>query len=236
MTPGELVRPGPDGETTDLVFRETGGSRGHAVLIALASLVRVLILFGCVGVVITIFVVLFGVDFPKALIAPGLVAAAGSLIAAPFVAAGALRRVRRVRFALAQDLPRFRLIRAGRPDPWMPITDLARIDLVESITEPYEGDPLPATRTLKVVLVRGDDLAELAWGHPRHTDGRQLKEALDALLSEVGVPVQLQTRRTRRAKPPPKPRRSGSAHAGVIANTGTWGGPGSGGVTGSGGF
>ncbi|MFD3535279.1 hypothetical protein [Streptomyces sp. NPDC058664] len=194
------------------------------------------ILFGCAGTVIMIFVAFFGVDFPEALIVAGLVATAGSLIAAPFVVSGALRHVRRVRFALAQDPPRFRLIRAGRPDPWMPIADLARIDLVESVTEPYEGDPLPATRTLMVVLVRADDLAELACGHPRHTDGQQLKEALDALLSDVGVPVQLQTRRTRRPKPPPKPRRSGSAHAGVIANSGWSNGPGSGNVTGSGGF
>ncbi|MFF5705625.1 hypothetical protein ACFY7H_24510 [Streptomyces sp. NPDC012794] len=236
MTAGDLVRPGPDGDTTDLVFRETGGSRGHAVLIALASLVRVLILFACVGVVITIFVAFFGVDFPSALIVPSLVAAAGSLIAAPFAVAGALRRVRRVRFALAQDLPRFRLIRASRPDPWMPITDLARIDLVESIVEPYEGDPLPATRTLMVALIGAGDVAELACGHPRHTDGRQLKEVLDALLSEAGVPVQLQTQRTRRPKPPPKPRRSGSAHAAVIGNTGSSGSPGSGSGIGSGGF
>ncbi|MFB6991145.1 MULTISPECIES: hypothetical protein [unclassified Streptomyces] len=232
MTPGELVRPGPDGDTTDLVFRETGGSRGHAVLIALASLVRVLILFGCVGIVITVFMAAFGVDFPEALFVAGLVAVAGPLVAAPFVVAGALRRVRRVRFALAQDPPRFRLIRAGRPEPWMPIADLARIDLVESIVEPYEGDPLPATRTLMVVLVRGDDLAKPACGHPRHTDGRQLKETLDALLSDVGVPVQLETSRTRRPEPPPKPRRSGSAHGGVIANNGRSGGPGSGSAAG----
>ncbi|MFB7574961.1 hypothetical protein [Streptomyces sp. NPDC056165] len=232
MTPGELVRPGPDGDTTDLVFRETGGSRGHAVLIALASLVRMLILFGCVGIVIMVFMAAFGVDFPEVLFVAGLVAVAGSLVVAPFVVAGALRRVRRVRFALAQAPPRFRLIRAGRPEPWMPIADLARIDLVESIVEPYEGDPLPATRTLMVVLVRGDDLAQLACGHPRHTDGRQLKETLDALLSDVGVPVQLETSRTQRPKPPPKPRRSRSAHASVIANNGRSGGPGSGNAAG----
>ncbi|MFB8000248.1 hypothetical protein ACFC4G_46755 [Streptomyces sp. NPDC056002] len=206
------------------------------MLIALVSLVRKSVLFGCLGSVIMIIMATYGVDFPEALIAAGLVTAAGSLIAAPFVVPGALRRVRRVRFALAQDPPRFRLIRAGRPDPWLPITDLARIALVESITEPYEGDPLPATRTLMVVLLRGDDWAELACGHPRHPDGRQLKETLDALLSEVGVPVQQKTSRTRRPKPPPKPRRSGSAHAGVIANSGRSGGSGSGGVTGSGGF
>lgn len=233
MTPGELVRPGPDGDTTDLVFRETGGSRGHAVLVALASLMRMLLLFSCVGNVILVFMVTFGVDFSEALFVAGLVAVAGLLVALLFVVANALRRVRRVQFALAQDPPRFRLIRAGRPEPWMPIADLARIDLVESIIEPYEGDPLPATLTLKVVLVGGDDSAKLACGHPRHTDGRQLKESLDALLSDVGVPVQLETSRTWRPKPPSKPRRSGSARARrVIANNGRSGGPGPGNAAG----
>ncbi|MFI8519998.1 hypothetical protein ACIGEZ_19500 [Streptomyces sp. NPDC085481] len=66
MASWELVRPGPDGDTTDLVFRETGGSRGHAVLIALASLVRMLILLCCcAGIAITILMAAFGVEFPR---------------------------------------------------------------------------------------------------------------------------------------------------------------------------
>lgn len=234
MTPGELVRPGSDGDTTDLVFRETGGSRGHAVLVALASLMRMLLLFVCVGNVIVVFTVIFGVGFPEAMFVAGLVAGAGFLVAIFFGVANALRRVRRVQFALAQDPPRFRLIRAGRPEPWMPIADLARIDLVERIIEPYEGDPLPATSMLKVVLVGRDDLAELACGHLRHTDGRQLREALDALLSDVGVPVQLETSRIRRPKPPPsKPRRSGPARTRrVTSNNRGMGGPGPGNAAG----
>ncbi|MFE2252034.1 hypothetical protein [Streptomyces lavendulae] len=116
----------------------------------------------------------------------------------------------------------------------MPIADLARIALVESITEPHEGDPLPATRTLMVVLaIRRDDVVEPVCRHLKDADGQQMKEALDTLLSEVGIPVQLQTQRTRRPKPPP----SGSAHVGAIVNIiGTSGGPGSGSATGSGGL
>lgn len=69
----------------------------------------------------------------------GLFAAAGSVITGPFVAAGALRHVRRVQFAPAQAPDRFRFVRAGHPGPRLPIADLARIHLYESVIETIQG-------------------------------------------------------------------------------------------------
>jgi hypothetical protein len=98
MPPSEMVRPGPDAATTDLVFREKGGSGGQAVLVALAAVASVSILFGGAGCLIFLSMVVFGAGSAKALSVAGLFAAAASLITGPFVVAKELRRVRRVQF------------------------------------------------------------------------------------------------------------------------------------------
>ncbi|MFE3205599.1 hypothetical protein [Embleya sp. NPDC059237] len=227
MLPGELVRPGPDADTTDLVFRENGGSRGRALLIAFASVAGLPIVFGGAGFVITLVMLGFGAGFATALLVAGLFAAAGSLITGPFVASRALRHVRRIQFAPAQAPDRFRFVRAGRPGPWLPIADLARIHLYESIIEPSRGRSQPTDRTLYVATMIGDGHVVSACVTPAPPDALRLKQDLDALLSAVGVPVELETSRRRLPEPPSGPSHSGSAHVAAIVTNMNSGGSGS---------
>ncbi|MFF7250313.1 hypothetical protein ACFZBU_41330 [Embleya sp. NPDC008237] len=234
MSPGELVRPGPDAGTTDLVFREKGGSDGQAVLIALAAVAWVPILFGGAGCMIFWLMVGFGAGSAEALSVAGLSAAAASLITCPFVAAKELRRVRRVRFAPTQAPARFRFVRARRPGPWLPIADLARILLHETIIETdVGGDPRPAGGMVSVAIVIGDDHVVHVYSGPESPDARQMKQDLDALLSGVGVPVVLETSHVRLPKPPASPSRSGSAHVAAIVTNVNSGGAGPGNAGGS---
>ncbi|MYS81340.1 hypothetical protein [Embleya scabrispora] len=227
MPPGELVRPGPDAATTDVVFREKGGSRGQAVLVALASVVWVPFVFGGAGLVIILLMVGFGAGFAKALLVAGLFAAAASLIAGPVVAARELRHVRRVQFAPARTPARLRFVRAGRPGPWLPIADLAGIHLHESIVEPSKGHSPPAHRTLFVIMAIGGGHVMQA-DDPAPTDALRLKQDLHALLSAVGIPVELETSRRRWPEPPSERLPSGSAHVAAIVTNTSSGGPGSG--------
>lgn len=228
-----MVRPGPDAATTDLVFREKGGSRGQAVLIALAAVAWVPILFGGAGCVIFWLTVGFGAGSAKALLVAGLFAAAASLITCPFVAAKELRHVRRVQFAPTQAPARLRFVRARRPGPWLPIADLARILLHETIIETYMGDPQPAGGTVSVAIVIGDGHVVHVYSGPESPDAWQLKQDLDALLPAVGVPVVLETSRIRLPKPPSRPLRSGSAHVAAIVTNVNSGGSGAGNAGGS---
>ncbi|MEU1286638.1 hypothetical protein [Kitasatospora sp. NPDC005856] len=233
MAAGEVLRSGPDAATTDLVFHEGGGSRGQAVLIALVPLVWVLVLFGGVGAAITFAMVGFGADLAHAVLVASLVTAAATVLTGPFVAVRELRRVRRVQFAPAQDPSGLRLVRAGRSTETWPITDLARIHLHETITEPYSGDERPTSRTLTVLLVLRTGQGARSHHVPEGTDARWLKDALQVLLSAAGIPVTLETSRTRRSRPPSSSGSSSAHVAAIVANRNPGSGPtGSGGTSG----
>ncbi|MFI6447028.1 hypothetical protein [Kitasatospora sp. NPDC050543] len=177
-----LVSRRPD--STDLVLREGGGSRAWAVGVALTG-VGYALLVPLVLVVPTLLVALWlalaGADGESTLAVAGGIAGAEYLIGLPFVAAYQVRRIRRVEFAPAEAPHSLRLVRAGRPERWLPIAELEQVRLEHTVVEPYPGDPRPGRATLALVLVlRGGEerLTPVAPG----TDPQRLAAALEALL------------------------------------------------------
>ncbi|MFF7456639.1 hypothetical protein [Kitasatospora sp. NPDC008115] len=205
MPADELIRRGRDGSTVDLVLEPGGGSWPAAVLLVLrqlAVLLAVGLAFLPAGMLLVGVAVIVGATLVAAVTVCAALWVSAALVLWPFVAAGELREVRRVQFAPAQAPTELRFVRGARADAWVPISDLRRIQLDETVEEPYEGDPEPAGHTLDltvVTLTGGDGRPHRA---PKGTDADALQRSLEDLLGPAGVPVLRRTERSVRRKPP----------------------------------
>ncbi|MFE7559083.1 hypothetical protein [Kitasatospora sp. NPDC057500] len=204
MPAEELIRRGRDGDTVDLVLEAGGGSWPAAVLLvlrALATLLAVGLAFLPAVLLVVMVAVIVGATFVAAVTVCGVLWAGAALLLWPFLAVAELRSVRRVQFTPARAPTEMRFVRGVRADAWAPISGLRRIQLDESVEEPYEGDPAPAARTLTITVVTsaGGDGPRRA---PDGTDADALQRSLKDLLGPAGVPVLRHTERRVRPKPP----------------------------------
>ncbi|MFE6865267.1 hypothetical protein ACFVFS_01785 [Kitasatospora sp. NPDC057692] len=204
MSADEVLRRGRDGTTVDLVLEPGGGSwpaAGLLVLRTLAVLLAVGVVFLPAGALLVGVAVIVGATFVGAVTVCAVLWVFAVLVLWPFVAAAELRSVRRVQFAPAREPTELRFVRGARADAWAPISGLRRIQLHESVEEPYEDDPAPAARTLTITVVTstGGDGPRRA---PDGTDVDALQRSLNDLLGPAGVPVMRRTERSVRRKPP----------------------------------
>ncbi|MER5351271.1 hypothetical protein ABT093_13160 [Kitasatospora sp. NPDC002551] len=204
MPADEVLRRGRDGTTVDLVFEPGGGSWPAAALLVLRMLAVVFAVgavFLPVGMLLVEVAVIVGATFVGAVTVCAVLWVSAALVLWPFVAAAELRSVRRVQFAPARAPTELRFVRGVRADAWAPISGLRRVQLDESVEEPYEGDPAPAARTLTITVVTstGGDGPRRA---PDGTDVDALQRSLKDLLGPAGVPVLRRTERRVRRKPP----------------------------------
>ncbi|MEU5385209.1 hypothetical protein [Kitasatospora cineracea] len=195
------LRPGPD-STTDLVLHEGGGSYAWVVPLSLAGAAQSLmvpVMLGAITATVAIVALVIGADAATVARIVLVIAAVEAALAAPLLVWRELTTVRRLRFAPAQAPTRFRTVRAARPGPWQPITQLCGIRLEHRLTAPYPGDQRPATDQLTVRFDLAGD--ELKWNPPAPTLPQRLHKALTALLGPAGVRVELVTERTVRTRP-----------------------------------
>ncbi|WP_159401218.1 hypothetical protein [Streptomyces sp. NRRL B-24484] len=146
------LRPGPD-STTDLVLHKGGGSRAWVVPIVLTGAAKSLLVpvaLGAITGAVAVFALVTGTDAATVGQVVLGIAAVEAALAAPLIVWMELDTVRRLRFAPAQAPTRFRTVRAARPGPWQPITQLCGIRLEQRVTEPYPGDQQPVTEQLTV--------------------------------------------------------------------------------------
>ncbi|MFB8173315.1 hypothetical protein ACFC60_35745 [Kitasatospora purpeofusca] len=203
MPADEVLRPGRDGATVDLVFEPGGGSWPAAALLvvrALAVLLAVGLAFLPAGILVVAVAVIVGATFVGAVTVCGALWAAAALLLWPFLAVAELRSVRRVQFAPAGAPTELRFVRGARAGAWAPISGLRRIQLDESVEEPYEGDPAPAVRTLTVTVVTSTG-GEGPRSAPKGTDADALQRSLEDLLGPADVAVVRRTERRSRPKP-----------------------------------
>ncbi|MCX4685000.1 hypothetical protein OG401_11885 [Kitasatospora purpeofusca] len=205
MPADEVLRPGRDGATVDLVFESGGGSWPAAVLLvlrALAVLLAVGVAFLPAAILVVAVAVIVGATFVGAVTVCGALWAAAVLLLWPFLAVAEVRSVRRVQFAPAGAPTELRFVRGARAGAWAPISGLRLIQLDESVEEPYEGDPAPAVRTLTVTVVTSTG-GEGPRSAPKGTDVDALQRFLEDLLGPVGVAVVRRTERRARRRPRP---------------------------------
>ncbi|MFJ4669200.1 hypothetical protein [Kitasatospora purpeofusca] len=203
MPADEVLRPGRDGATVDLAFESGGGSWPAAALLVLRTLgvlLAVGLAFLPAGILVVAVAVIVGATLVGALTVCGALWAAAVLLLWPFAAVAELRSVRRVQFAPAGAPTELRFVRGARADAWGPISGLRRIQLDESVEEPYEGDPAPAVRTLTVTVVTSTG-GEGPRSTPKGTDVDALQRSLEDLLGPAGVAVVRRTERRSRPKP-----------------------------------
>ncbi|MFD8316993.1 hypothetical protein ACFVZ3_34300 [Kitasatospora purpeofusca] len=203
MPADEVLRPGRDGATVDLVFESGGGSWPAAALLvvrALAMLLAVGFAFLPAGILVVAVAVIVGATLVGAVTVCGALWAAAVLLLWPFLAVAEVRSVRRVQFTPAGAPTELRFVRGARAGAWAPISGLRRIQLAESVEEPYEGDPAPAVRTLTVTVVTTTG-GEGPRSAPKGTDADALQRALEDLLGPAGVAVVRRTERRTRRKP-----------------------------------
>ncbi|MEV7020729.1 hypothetical protein [Kitasatospora sp. NPDC093558] len=197
------LRAGP--ESTDLVFAEGGGTRAEALRAGLraasSGIVAPLVLAGF-SALLAIVMIVAGADLGTILMALGFIAAGEVALFVPLAAHAEVTTVRRVEFAPPAAPERMRFVRAGRPDPWVPVAHLGRIVIAHRMTEPYEGDRQPAehTYTLRMVMRHNE---QAPYGGPYPEDPRELAEALRELLAPAGVRIEAETTRSVRPKLPP---------------------------------
>ncbi|WP_395296617.1 hypothetical protein ACF9IK_26610 [Kitasatospora hibisci] len=222
MPADELLRRGRDGTTVDLVFESGGGSWPAAaflVLRTLAVLLGVGLAFLPAGILIVVVVVIVGATFVGAVTVCGVLWAAAVLLLWPFAAVVELRSVRRVQFAPARAPTELRFVRGARAEAWAPISGLRRIQLDETVEDPYEGDPEPAVRTLAITVVTLTDDDGSPHRAPDGTDVDALQRSLEDLLGPAGIPVLRRTER--RVRPKPRPPSGGWVYGGSgSANSG----------------
>ncbi|MEK2488881.1 hypothetical protein WN990_04900 [Kitasatospora purpeofusca] len=203
MPADEVLRPGRDGATVDLVFESGGGSWPAAALLVVRTL-GVLFAVGLVFVPAAILVVavavILGATFVGMVTVCGVLWVAVPLLLWPFGAVAELRSVRRVQFTPAGAPTELRFVRGARAGAWAPISGLRRVQLDESVEEPYEGDPTPAVRTLTLTVVTTTG-GEGPRSAPKGTDVDALQRSLEDLLGPAGVAVVRRTRRSVRRKP-----------------------------------
>ncbi|MFJ4090477.1 hypothetical protein ACIPYS_02745 [Kitasatospora sp. NPDC089913] len=204
MPADEVLRPGRDGATVDLVFEPGGGSWPAAALLVLRALV-VLPATGVValpvGVIVVVVAVIIGATFAAAATVCALLWLSGALVLWVLFAVAELRSVRRVQFAPARAPTELRFVLGARTGAWAPISDLRHVRLDESVEEPYEGDPAPAARTLAITVVTSTG-GEGPHSAPKGTDADALHRSLEDLLGPAGVRVVRRTERRVRRKPP----------------------------------
>ncbi|MFF2350394.1 hypothetical protein ACFVVL_11485 [Kitasatospora sp. NPDC058115] len=223
MSADEVLRRGRDGTTVDLVFEPGGGSLPAAALLVLRTL-AVLLAVGVVFVPFAVLVVMVAVIIGATLVAAvtvcGALWASAALLLWPFAASTELRSVRRIQFAPAEAPAELRVVRGARAGAWIPVSSgLRRVQLDETVEEPYEGDTEPAVRTLDitVVVATGDD--GRPHRAPKDTDADALQRALEDLFGPAGVPVLRRTER--RVRPKPRPSSGGWVYGGSgSANSG----------------
>ncbi|WP_328957250.1 hypothetical protein [Kitasatospora purpeofusca] len=205
MPADEVLRRGRDGTTVDLVFEPGGGSWPAAALLVLRTLAVLLavgVVFLPVGMLLVEVAVIVGATFVGAVTVCAALWVSAVLLLWPFVAAGELQSVRRVQFAPARNPTELRFVRGARADDWAPISGLRRIQLDESVEEPYEGDPEPAARTLAITVVTSTG-GEGPHSAPKGTGADALQRSLEDLLGPAGVAVVRRTERRVRRKPGP---------------------------------
>ncbi|WP_157849796.1 MULTISPECIES: hypothetical protein [Streptomyces] len=212
------MRTGTD--STDLVFAEGGGTRAQAVRTVLmagrAALIAPVVLGGFSVLLGFVLFLAFGVGLGTVLLVVMLVSVGEVLVFAPLGAFADLKAVHRVEFAPPAAPERMRYVRAGRVDPWLPVSELSRFVITHRIEEPYPGDRRPAGHAydLRMVLRHNQKAPSV---RSRAGDPTRLAGELTALLSSAGVRVELETlRRVRSKTPPPSPRvygGSGSANS-----------------------
>ncbi|MFJ8429966.1 hypothetical protein ACIQ9P_01555 [Kitasatospora sp. NPDC094019] len=203
MPAAEVLRPGRDGATVDLVFEAGGGSWPAAVLLVLRALFVLPatgIVFLPVAIVVVVVAVIVGATLVAAATVCALLWLSGALILWVLLAVSELRSVRRVEFAPAGTPTELRFVRGARAGAWAPIADLRRVQLHESVEEPYEGDPAPAVHALTVTVVTTTG-GEGPRSAPKGTDADALQRSLEDLLGPAGVPVVRRTERRVRRKP-----------------------------------
>ncbi|MEV6973557.1 hypothetical protein [Kitasatospora sp. NPDC093806] len=229
MPADEVIRSGPDGATTDLVFEPGGGSWPAGALLLLrllGALLAVGVVFLPAGALIVLVAVIVGATFTGAVTVCAALWVAGVLGVWLYAAPRELATTCRVQFAPAGAPTELRFVRGARTDAWVPISGLRRIELAEAVEVPYEGDPDPAVSTvhIKVVIPTGD--GGLPHRAPKGTDADALQRSLQALLAPSGIPVHRHTEHRTRPKPPP-PRSGGWVYGGSgSANSGGFSGGG----------
>ncbi|MEV0188592.1 hypothetical protein AB0I39_08675 [Kitasatospora purpeofusca] len=204
MPTDEVLRRGRDGTTVDLVFEEGGGSWPAAVLLVLRTL-GVLFVVGLAflpaAILVVSVAVVLGATFAGMVTVCAVLWATVPLLLWPFGAVAELRSVRRVQFTPAGAPTELRFVQGARPGAWGPISGLRRVQLDESVEEPYEGDPAPAVRTLTLTVVTSTG-GEGPHSAPKGTDADALHRSLEDLLGPAGVAVVRRTERRVRKKPP----------------------------------
>lgn len=196
-----LVRHTPT--STDLVLHAGGGSRGAAVLVALSLAGPALVVPLALAVptlLVAFWMALAGAQASTVLVVAALVVGAEYVLGWPLLVAAQARDVRRVEFTPADAPTSLRLVRAGRPDEWLPIAVLERVLLTHTVLDPYPGDRKPAAASLTVELVLPGGREKLTQ-RSAAGDPQRLVAGLEALLAPAGVPVELVTDRSVRAKP-----------------------------------
>lgn len=215
MLDRELIRPGAEGATTDLVLKEGGGSLRAAAPLLWEGLGDGAIIVGpmifVVGMAGAIVLDFPGSLFPGAtglfLVLWGAVAEFLGLVVCAYP-----WQVRRVQFRPADGPTELRVVRGAWAGRWRPVSLLRRVDLVTwaevsdensprllsrydrgEWAEVPDDDPEQRTVELSVAVLVGRRTRGSAFAPPG-TDPQETRRTLEELLGPAGVPVSLVTR------------------------------------------
>ncbi|MEU8921623.1 hypothetical protein AB0D10_11915 [Kitasatospora sp. NPDC048545] len=185
--------------STDLMVRGDGGSRLQAAWIYLYTALDFLLGAALVGAFIGLALSTMGGNTWVLFLVGGWIGGLVELVHLVVHRKGVFRNVRRVEFAPAGIPQVLRLVRAGRPGEWLPVSRLKCVRIDQLIMEPYEGDLRPPSSSFVVSLVMDYGREETCGS----VDGepQALIVELGALLRAAGVSMELETTHRTRAKP-----------------------------------
>ncbi|MER5642112.1 hypothetical protein ABT095_34885 [Kitasatospora sp. NPDC002227] len=185
--------------STDLVIRGGGGSRLQAAWIYLYTALDHLLGAALTGVLVGLALSSWGGHTWLEFLMGGSIGGLLMLVNLVVRRKGTFRDVRRVEFAPAGIPQQLRLVRAGRPGEWLPVSRLKCVRIDQLIMDPYDGDLRPPSSSFAVSLVM-DYGTEGTCGS---VDGEPeaLVVELGALLRGAGVPLELETTHRTRSKP-----------------------------------
>ncbi|MFB7511889.1 hypothetical protein [Streptomyces sp. NPDC056144] len=213
MATDPALRQGPD--STDLVLRAGPTGPVWTTLTSAGPALAIPLVLGAPTLVVAVWMALAGAQASTVFAVVGVIVGLEYLIGWPALALSRARDILRVEFTPAAGVPTsLRLVRAARPDAWLPVEALRQVLLTHKVVEPYQGDDKPAvsTLTLEITLQGTPERLTLPFGG----DPQRLATALKDLLGPAGVMVALRTERSTRDRPQPNSRwtSGGSASAG----------------------
>ncbi|MFB6890284.1 hypothetical protein ACFCX4_13315 [Kitasatospora sp. NPDC056327] len=184
------IRPGPDGTTIDLVFREGGLIQAVPSMLRGGALVGIFTAMAVAisGSFVVVGLALAGVE-PTALDLYLLVIAPAS----SGLLAGCVLGVRRtdiqwVQFRPPTEPTELRIVYA-REGRWQPISVLERVDLTTWMELPHEGDLRPAKTRISVVMtIKGKPYGSYSM---KTRNPETVRQGLAEILGPAGIPVEL---------------------------------------------